>query len=162
MARRHRYGKPDQNQEGIFEFARNHLDAEVRNTTAVGRGFPDGVVGWRGLTVLVEVKRPKKGKLEASQQDFQRTWRGGPYLVVESGDDLVRQLLALDLRTPPVRGRPVPMPVADAIAKAATAIQAQNKLKAEGHTLPSGYLLDVKAILEELVRSTITWQERRQ
>lgn len=153
MARRHRYGNPDQNQEGIFDYARNRLGAEVRNTTALGKGFPDGVAAWRGLTVLIEVKRPG-GKLRKAQADFRDTWRkiGGPYLVVDSGESLLTQLLALDRQLPPVRGLPGQIPVDDAISKALTAMQAQDKLKAEGIALPGSYVLETRAILEDMVR----------
>lgn len=153
MARRHRYGNPDQNQQGIFDFAAARLGAEVRNTTALGKGFPDGVAAWRGLTVLIEVKRPG-GKLRKAQVEFRDIWRriGGPYLVVESGEDLLRQLLALDRQVPPVRGLPGQMPVDEAITKAITAMAAQDKLQAEGIALPGTYQLGTRAILEDMVR----------
>lgn len=162
MARRHRYGNPDGNQQGIFDFAAKRLGAEVRNTTAVGRGFPDGVIGWHGLTVLAEVKQPG-GKLRKSQEDFVRVWRGGPVLTVDSGESLLTQLLALDIRTPPVRGLPLPMPVDQAITKAATAIEAAQKIKAQGlfGLTSAGYILETRAALEDLVRSVLTWQAER-
>lgn len=102
--RRRRFGNPDANQQDVIAFARKRLGA-IRSvvTTVVGGGFPDNVVPFRGLTILVEVKGPK-GKLEKSQEDFIRNWDGGPILVVDGPEDLYRQLIALDKLTPPVRG----------------------------------------------------------
>lgn len=152
--RRHRYGNPDANQADIFDFAAKRLDAEVRNTTAVGRGFPDGALGWRGLTILAEVKRPgKKKALRESQEEFRRQWKGGPILTVESSTDLLEQIVGLDRLVPPVRGLPGQMAVDEAISKAVTAIEAQRKLEAVGVVLPSGYTMGTRAILEDLVRA---------
>lgn len=102
MSYRRRYGNPDRNQQPIFDLVRD-LPASVQNTTVVGDGFVDGVLGFQGLTVLVEIKKPG-GKLEKNQEDFAKEWRGGPVLLADSGESLVRQLIDLDVRTPPVRG----------------------------------------------------------
>lgn len=116
-ARRHgRYGNPDANQQEIVDHATGVLpELSVENTTGVGGGFVDLVLGFRALTVLVEIKKPITAKkprkiksatdqLRGSQQDFRRTWRGGVVLDIDNGPDLVQQLIGLDRRTPPVRG----------------------------------------------------------
>ncbi len=102
--RTRRYGNPDRNQQTIVDYVRG-LVASVENTTGVGKGFPDLVIGFRRLTVLAEIKRQgRKADLRESQEDFNARWQGGPILLADSGDDLARQLIDLDRRTPPVRG----------------------------------------------------------
>ena len=66
----------------------HHLDP--RGTT-IGRGLPDLLVGFKGRTCLMEVKRPvgPRGgtagrKLRPSQEAFLRAWRGGPVFEVRS------------------------------------------------------------------------------
>ena len=51
------------------------------------RGCPDLLAGYRGLTVLVEVKGAK-GKLNALQQDWHDRWTGSPVVVIRSVDDV--------------------------------------------------------------------------
>lgn len=50
------------------------------DTSAVGKGFPDLVVGLAGKNYLLEVKNsnrpPCKRKLTTSQVEFHRDWRG--------------------------------------------------------------------------------------
>lgn len=57
----------------------------------VGGGFPDLVVGFRGRTYLLEVKRAK-GKLRASQVAFRDSWRGGPLVVVRTAAEALRAI----------------------------------------------------------------------
>jgi hypothetical protein len=47
-------------------------------------GIPDLLVGLRGTTYLLEVKRPKGGRLSPSQKDWAVLWRGGPTCVVRT------------------------------------------------------------------------------
>lgn len=105
---RRKFGNPDKNQPDILAFARNRLGVRKDSavvTTGVGGGFPDTVLGFHGLTVLVEVKG-KDGKLSPSQVAFMAAWDGGPVLVVDSAEDLFHQLIDLDRAVPPVRGLP--------------------------------------------------------
>ena len=51
------------------------------------RGCPDLLAGYRGLTILVEVKGAK-GKLNALQQDWHDRWTGSPVVVIRSVDDV--------------------------------------------------------------------------
>lgn len=71
------------------------------DTSALGRGFPDGVAGRggeRGFAALVEIKNgakpPSARKLTKPQQDMRALWRG-PYVMATSPEDAARQLLAL-------------------------------------------------------------------
>ncbi len=126
MGWRRRGGNPDANQKDVLKFARKRLGLRRDNavvTTGIGYGFPDNVIGFHGLTVLVEVKGPD-GKLRQSQLDFMATWDGGPILVVDGPEDLFRQLIDLDKSVPPVRGLPADFrkAVGDALAATAEAV----------------------------------------
>lgn len=94
-------GNPDANQADLVALARR-LGADVRVTSQVGRDFPDLVVGFRGVTVLVEVTNPAgKGKAfrerKARQAEFRAGWRGGPVVEVKTADDLIRLLTGPDM-----------------------------------------------------------------
>lgn len=50
----------------------------------------DLLVGFKGVSHLVEVKTGTKGYgavLNGNQQDFVRTWRGGPVLIARTPED---------------------------------------------------------------------------
>ena len=102
---RRRFGNPDTTQQDAVDLVRRTLLATVAVTTGVGGGFFDNVIGFQGLTVLAEMKTPG-GALRPSQERFIREWKGGPLVVADSPELLVRQLIELDRRTPPVRGIP--------------------------------------------------------
>ena len=53
------------------------MGAVVHDLSGHGRGIPDLLVGYRGLTVLVECKADSKAKFTPAQQDFLKTWKGG-------------------------------------------------------------------------------------
>ena len=60
-------------------------------------GPVDLLVGWRGVTVLFEVKNPKSTssrgtKLTADEARFFEEWRGGPLFKIESPDEAIRCL----------------------------------------------------------------------
>lgn len=142
---RRRYGNPDQNQQDIVDLVRGHLPASVENTTGVGDGFPDLVVGFQGLTVLVEVKKPERGRggrkkalqLRDSQEKFVREWRGGPVLAVDEGIDLVQQLIHLDTITPPVRGASDRFTAGTSQAILADCLEAAKGLVVDADDLPA-------------------------
>lgn len=69
-----RAAKIDVNQNEIVEYLRS-VGASVAITSAIGKGFPDLVVGWNGRNYLVEVKAPK-GKLTEDQYTFAGHWKG--------------------------------------------------------------------------------------
>jgi Holliday junction resolvase len=55
----------------------------VIDTSRVGSGFPDLVVGARGFTLLCECKT-EKGKLNDAQEEFHREWLGSPILILRN------------------------------------------------------------------------------
>ncbi len=52
------------------------------DTSAVGRGFPDYVLGYN-LNLLVEVKTGEKAKYTGAQDDFMARWKG-PIVTIRS------------------------------------------------------------------------------
>jgi hypothetical protein len=84
--------KVDSNHKQIIKTLRE-IGASVFDTSAVGRGFPDIVVGWQGVNYLVEIKTPK-GKPTEQQISFFTLWRGQAVLVRSATDIL--QLLGVD------------------------------------------------------------------
>ena len=71
------------------------MGCTVADTSAVGKGFPDIVVGYRGKNFLVEIKDGEKcksaQKLTAAQVEFHDLWRGNA-LVVNSIDSAIQAL----------------------------------------------------------------------
>lgn len=76
--------------------------ASVFSLHAVGDGCPDLLVGFAGVTALVEVKKPfgpkggGGGKLTDDQLDFRARWRGAPVHVVRTLEDVGRLLDLLE------------------------------------------------------------------
>lgn len=57
--------------------------ASVIETHRLGDDFPDLVIGWRGRTVLVEVKNPEGRDRETEGQRLAReAWRGDLWVIV--------------------------------------------------------------------------------
>jgi hypothetical protein len=83
-------GHRDATQALIVQTLRD-VGASVFDAADVGGGFPDLVVGFRGVTHLLECKIPK-GKLRPSQEKFQQKWRGAPFVVVRSPADALRAI----------------------------------------------------------------------
>lgn len=84
-----RAARTDANQAAIIEALRA-IGASVRDTSAVGKGFPDLVAGFRGRTWLLECKDgnkpPSARKLTPDQIEFKATWRGH-WAVVNSPEE---------------------------------------------------------------------------
>ncbi|WP_186425079.1 hypothetical protein [Cupriavidus metallidurans] len=74
-----RAAKVDANQTEIVAALRK-IGATVQPLHAVGQGCPDLLVGWRGMTSLLEVKDGKKPpsarKLTEDQEKWHAEWRG--------------------------------------------------------------------------------------
>lgn len=74
-----RAAKVDANHRSIVERL-EQLGMAVWSSAAQGKGFPDLVVGWRGINGLFEVKNPKMfpsdRKLRPEQIKFFETWKG--------------------------------------------------------------------------------------
>jgi hypothetical protein len=104
--RKRQGGKPDKNQEGLVKLGRR-LGATIRITSLVGFGFPDFVLGFRGINLLGEVKRPDKivvglktkprkpTKTEQRQAAFRAEWTG-QVAELSGPADMVALLTAAD------------------------------------------------------------------
>jgi Holliday junction resolvase len=69
------------------------IGAAAFSTAAVGKGFPDLVVAFRGVNVLLEVKdgtlMPSHRELTAAEVEFVASWPG-PVFVVTSAEEAVQ------------------------------------------------------------------------
>lgn len=90
-----RAAKIDANQTQIVEALRA-VGATVQTLAAVGKGVPDLLVGYKGQTLLLEVKDgrkpPSERKLTEDQLVWHRNWNGGPLAVVDGVDSALRML----------------------------------------------------------------------
>lgn len=100
MSRRARAarGRQDGNTREL-DGALRRLGASFQDTSTVGGGFPDRVVGYRGRTVLVEYKTDT-GRIEPSQRDFALGWRGAPVYIVRTIEDICSMLHRVATHTP--------------------------------------------------------------
>ncbi len=74
-----RAGRIDANQNEIVQALRA-VGASVAITSMIGDGFPDIVVGFRGINYLMEIKDgskpPSKRRLTSDEKEFHDLWRG--------------------------------------------------------------------------------------
>lgn len=84
-----RAAKVDAGQDQIVSALRA-MGATVRIVTQ-GNGLPDLLVGYRGFTILMEVKDgrkpPSARKLTEAEQKFFDEWRGGLLAIVNNVDE---------------------------------------------------------------------------
>lgn len=84
-----RAAKKDLNQDAIVAELLA-CGCSVRKTHQLGGGFPDLAVGWRGRTLLVEVKQPgKEDDLTADEREFFAAWRGAA-IVAYRAEDVIK------------------------------------------------------------------------
>ncbi len=82
--------RTDNNQAEIVRTLKA-VGATVTDTSMVGGGFPDLVVGHCKKIYLIEIKNPDaRGKLRTSQIIFQEYWKGSPVHVVETPEDALK------------------------------------------------------------------------
>lgn len=86
-----RRGRTDGNQSKIVKELRQ-AGCSVAITSSMGDGFPDLVVGWRGVNYLFEIKDgtlpPSGRKLTKEEQTFRHSWSGLYYIIETSGQAL--------------------------------------------------------------------------
>lgn len=71
------------------------LGCSVVCTHAVGMGFSDLVIGYRGQTYLCECKDPKTpNRFTDAQKRFRQAWNGN-YIVLTCKDDALNLVLAI-------------------------------------------------------------------
>jgi hypothetical protein len=97
-----RAARVDANQAEIVEALRA-VGCSVAITSAVGQGFPDLVVGRRGVTYLLEVKDgdkpPAARKFTPAERAFKNFWRGHYAVVLDVPEALRAVGLAVTVQT---------------------------------------------------------------
>jgi hypothetical protein len=93
-----RAAQVDRNQTEIVDALRL-VGATVAITSALGDGYPDLTVGFRGQTHLLEVKDPLQPasarQLTPAQKLFHTHWQGRKPAVVHTPDEALRAIGAL-------------------------------------------------------------------
>ena len=93
-----RAAKVDANQPAIVSALRR-AGASVQSLAAIGDGCPDLLVGYAGITALVEVKDgskpPSARALTPDQQQWHQTWQGGTLAVVPDVEAALRVLAVM-------------------------------------------------------------------
>ena len=88
-----RAAKRDDNHAEIRDNLRDIPGVVVADTGSRGGGFPDLVVGYRGVIYLLEVKDgnkpPSKRRLTPDEQKFFNDWGGYPVYVVNSTQEAI-------------------------------------------------------------------------
>jgi Holliday junction resolvase len=92
IGRGHR-GRVDRNQKEIVAALRK-VGATVVSLSRIGDGCPDLLVGYRGCTLLLEVKDgqapPSKRLLTEDEMDFQISWMGAGVFNVGSVEEALK------------------------------------------------------------------------
>jgi len=87
--------RTDNNQAEIVRTLKA-VGATVTDTSMVGGGFPDLVVGYCKRAYLIEIKNPDaRGKLRTSQIIFQEFWKGPDVHVVENVEEALKVIGAI-------------------------------------------------------------------
>ena len=93
-----RANRIDDNQNDIVAALRK-AGATVR-IISQGEGIPDLLVGFRGETILLEVKDgnkpPSARTLTDAEKKFFDDWRGGLLVIVESVEDALKMLEGIE------------------------------------------------------------------
>jgi hypothetical protein len=90
-----RAAKIDANQEAVVTALRT-AGATVQSLASVGKGVPDLLVGYKGQTLLMEIKdgfkAPSARLLNKDQLRWHGNWKGGALAVVDSPDAALRMI----------------------------------------------------------------------
>lgn len=104
-----RKARVDDNHAEIVARFRSWPGVSVADTSRLGSGFPDLVVGLAGLSLLVEVKdgskSPSRRRLTKEENEFHVMWTG-QINIVETVDDV--DALVRGVRAAVARGRRAP------------------------------------------------------
>jgi Holliday junction resolvase len=85
------YARIDTNHKEIVKALRE-AGATVLSLAAMRHGCPDLLVGYGGVSMLMEVKKDEKAKFTPDQLDFIAKWKGGPVCRVDSVESALRAL----------------------------------------------------------------------
>ena len=81
-----RRSRVDKNQSSVVKALRD-AGCSVQLLHAVGEGCPDLLVGYRGVSVPVEVKNGRKARLTPQQVAWTESWNGS-FLIVRDAEDV--------------------------------------------------------------------------
>lgn len=88
--------RTDRNHAEIINALRKIPNLSVFSTHEVGKGFPDIVVGYKGINYLIEIKDgnkpPSARKLTDAELQFHSNWRG-QIKIVNNLDEVLNLLL---------------------------------------------------------------------
>ena len=70
-----RAARVDSNQSEVTKALRK-IGASVQLLHSVGKGCPDMLVGYKGVNILLEIKRDETKKLTPDQVIWHHNWRG--------------------------------------------------------------------------------------
>lgn len=91
--------KTDANQIQVVSALRA-AGASVQSLAAVGKGVPDLLVGYKGTTLLMEVKDgrkpPSAQKLTEDQLKWHGAWKGGSLAVVDGPEAALRMIKVIE------------------------------------------------------------------
>lgn len=87
MTRSYAFSRKDANHDELTQ-AYRELGSSCEDTSSLGAGFPDAVVGTAGITDLVEFKT-EQGTLEPAQGTFMQKWRGSLVWVIRTRADVL-------------------------------------------------------------------------
>jgi Holliday junction resolvase len=85
----------DSNQKEIVK-AFKDLGCSVFDTSRVGQGFPDLLVGRNKKTVLVEIKSSEKATFTTAQELFMMNWKGSTVVRINDIEGAIRLVKLLD------------------------------------------------------------------
>lgn len=103
MTRSYAFSRKDANHDALAAVY-IELGCSCADTSALGGGFPDAVVGAAGVTDLVEFKT-QGGTIEPAQVTFDAKWRGSPCWVIRTRDDVVFHVQNMRARARKLGGR---------------------------------------------------------
>jgi hypothetical protein len=87
--------RTDANQKHIVEMVRKLPGASITSTHIIGKGFPDLVIGYKGINYLIELKdgaKPKsQKKLTPDEVEFHLKWNG-QIAICENFEDILKIL----------------------------------------------------------------------
>lgn len=88
--------RTDRNHAEIINALRKIPNLSVFSTHEVGKGFPDIVIGYKGVNYLIEIKDgnkpPSARKLTEAELQFHFNWRG-QIKIVNNFDEVLNLLL---------------------------------------------------------------------
>jgi hypothetical protein len=90
------FKRTDKNHAEIIKALRKIPNLSVFSTHEVGKGFPDIVIGYKGINYLIEIKDgnkpPSARKLTDCEVKFHQDWRG-QIKIITNLDEVLNLLL---------------------------------------------------------------------